>query len=54
LTLAVPLATERRLEVRSNHHLLGRLAVRVHRGRRLWFAGESHAAGLEDGAAPAG
>jgi Tocopherol cyclase len=52
LLLAVPLPAERRLEVRSNHHLLGRLAVRVHRGRRLWLAGESLAAGLEDGATP--
>jgi hypothetical protein len=54
LTLAVPLPAERRLEVRSYHHLLGRLAVRVRRGRRLWLAGESLAAGLEDGATPGG
>jgi hypothetical protein len=54
LLLPVPLPAERRLEVRSNHHLLGRLSVRVHRGRRLWLAGESFAAGLEDGATPGG
>jgi hypothetical protein len=54
LTLPVPLPAERRLEVRSNHHLLGRLNVRVHRGRRLWLTAESLAAGLEDGATPGG
>jgi hypothetical protein len=54
LQLAVPIPAERRLEVRSNHHLLGRVDVRVHRGRRLWLAGESLVAGLEDGATPGG
>ena len=54
LDLAVPIPAQRRLEVRSRHHLLGRLRVRVHRGRRLWLAGESLAAGLEDGATPGG
>jgi hypothetical protein len=54
LLLPVPLPDERRLEIRSNHHLLGRLSVRVHRGRRLWLAAESLAAGLEDGATPGG
>jgi len=49
LLLPVPIPRERRLEVRSRHHLLGRAAVRVTRGRRLWLAGESSQAALEDG-----
>ena len=49
LLLSVPIPDERRLEVRSRHHLLGRAAVRVTRGRRLWLAGESTQAALEDG-----
>jgi hypothetical protein len=49
LLLPVPLPKERRLEVRSRHHLLGRIAVSVHRGRRLWLRSEG-LAGLEDGA----
>ena len=53
LRLPVPIPRERRLEVRSNHFLLGRVSVRVWRGRRLWLAGESDAAALEDGATPA-
>ena len=53
LLLPVPLPAERRLEVRSRHHLLGRIAVSVHRGRRLWLRGEGLAA-LEDGATPRG
>ena len=52
LLLPVPLPRERRLEVRSRHHLLGRIAVTVHRGRRLWLRSEGPA-GLEDGATPA-
>ena len=52
LRLPVPLPDERRLEVRSRHHLLGRIAVTVHRGRGLWFRGESALAALEDGAMP--
>jgi hypothetical protein len=53
LLLGVPLPNERRLEARSRHHLLGRLAVKVHRGRRLWLRSEG-VAGLEDGATPRG
>lgn len=53
LLLPVPLPNERRLEVRSRHHLTGKLRVRVHRGRRLWLASEGMA-GLEDGATPRG
>jgi hypothetical protein len=53
LLLPVPLPRERRLEVRSRHHLLGDVAVEVRRGRRLWFRGESAVAALEDGATPA-
>jgi hypothetical protein len=51
LLLPVPLPAERRLEVRSRHHLLGRIAVTVHRGRKLWLRSEG-LAGLEDGATP--
>src|SRR4051812_13828543 len=54
LLLPVPIPDERRLEVRSRHHLLGRVAVTVHRGRRVRFRGESSLAALEDGATPAG
>jgi tocopherol cyclase len=53
LLLPVPLPDERRLEVRSRHHLLGRLTVKVHRGRRLWLHNDGVAA-LEDGATPRG
>jgi hypothetical protein len=53
LRLPVPLPRERRLEVRSSHHLVGQIKVRVWRGRRLWLANEG-LAGLEDGATPAG
>jgi tocopherol cyclase len=49
LRLPVPIPAERRLEVRSEHHLAARLHVTVHRGRRLWLRGESALAGLEDG-----
>jgi tocopherol cyclase len=52
LRLPVPIGAERRLEVRSNHHLRGRVAVTVRRGSRLWLREESLVAGLEDGAAP--
>jgi tocopherol cyclase len=53
LLLPVPIpGRERRLEVRSRHHLLGRVQVEVRRGRRVWFRGESSAAALEDGATP--
>jgi hypothetical protein len=49
--LPVPIPGERRLEVRSNHYLLGRMELTVHKGRRLYFKGESATAALEDGAA---
>jgi hypothetical protein len=49
LLLSVPIPDERRLELRSRHHLLGRASLRVTRGRRLWFTGETSQAALEDG-----
>ena len=49
LRLPVPIPAERRLEVRSEHHLAGRLEVTVTRGRRVLLRGESVLAGLEDG-----
>jgi hypothetical protein len=49
LRLPVPIPAERRLEVRSEHHLAARLQVTVHRGRRLWLRAESSLAALEDG-----
>ena len=45
--LPVPVVPERRVEPRSQQYLTGRLAVRVLRGRRVWWAGESDLAGLE-------
>jgi hypothetical protein len=53
LLLAVPIPGERRLEVRSRHHLQARLSVHVRRGRRTWLREESSLAALEDGATPA-
>lgn len=53
LLLPVPIPKERRLEVRSRHHLLGRVEVTVRRGRRVWLRAESSGAALEDGATPA-
>jgi hypothetical protein len=50
LRLPVPLPRERRLELRSNHHLTGQVEATVWRGRRLWLR-TSGLAGLEDGAA---
>ncbi len=52
VVLAVAIPDERRLEVRSRHHLRGRLRVVVRRGRRVWLREESVVAGLEDGAVP--
>ncbi len=49
LRLPVPIPAERRLEVRSEHHLAGRLEVTVRRGRRLVLRDRSETAGLEDG-----
>jgi len=54
LLLPVPIPGERRLEIRSRHHLLGRAELRVWRGRRVWFEGDSQLAALEDGATPRG
>jgi tocopherol cyclase len=54
LLLPVPLPAERRLEIRSRHHLRGRMAVVVKRGRRTWLRAESSLAALEDGATPPG
>jgi hypothetical protein len=51
LRLPVPLPAEHRLEVRSSHHLLGRLRVTVRRGRGFWLREESSCAALEDGRA---
>jgi hypothetical protein len=45
--LPVPVPGRRAVEDRSHQYLAGRLAVRVRRGRRLRFAGESALAGLE-------
>lgn len=47
--LPVPVPAQRRVEVRSRQHLAGRVRVRVLRGRRTLFAGESALAGLERG-----
>ncbi len=47
--LPVPVAAERRVEMRSSQHLTGRLAVTVRRGRRIAFRGETELAGLERG-----
>ncbi len=49
LRLPVPIPAERRLELRSEHHLAGRLEVTVRRGRRVLLRGETALAGLEDG-----
>jgi hypothetical protein len=54
LHLPVPLPRERRLEVRSRHHLLGTVEVHVRRGRRTWLRETSTHAALEDGATPSG
>jgi hypothetical protein len=51
--LPVPDVSERRVHMRSAQHLAGRLRVRVSRGRRTMFEGESELAGLERGAPPA-
>jgi tocopherol cyclase len=49
LRLPVPVPAERRVDFRADHHLVGRLALTVHRGRRLWLRGEAPVAALEDG-----
>ena len=50
----VPIPGERRLEVRSRHHLHGRAELRVWRGRRAVVRGGGSQAALEDGATPRG
>jgi hypothetical protein len=45
--LPVPVPLERRVETRSRQVLAGRMALRVRRGRRTVFRGESALAGLE-------
>ena len=45
--LPVPVPGERRVVDRSQQYLAGSLRVRVSRGRRLWWSGESALAGLE-------
>jgi hypothetical protein len=50
LRLPVPIPRDRRLELRSNHHLTGHIEATVWRGRRLWRRTTGLAA-LEDGAA---
>ena len=47
--LPVPVAAERRAILRSEHHLAGRLRVRVRRGARTLLDEESGLAGLEHG-----
>jgi tocopherol cyclase len=49
LELLVPVPGEQRAEPRSRQHLAGRMSLRLRRGRRLVFAGESPLAGLERG-----
>ena len=49
LRLPNPIPAERRLEVRSTHHLAGRVKVTVWRGRGIWLRGETRLAALEDG-----
>lgn len=47
--LPVPDVAERRVRMRSVHHLAGSMAVRVRRGRSLALAADSDLAGLEVG-----
>jgi hypothetical protein len=47
--LPVPLAVQRRSDLRSEHHLAGRMAVSVYEGRRLRLREETDLAGLERG-----
>jgi hypothetical protein len=49
LLLPVPVPGERRLDVRSQHHLAGRLELTARRGNRPLIHEESRLAGLEDG-----
>jgi hypothetical protein len=45
--LPVPVPGARRVEPRSQQYLAGRMTVRVLRGGRVWWSGESALAGLE-------
>jgi len=47
--LPVPVAAERRADMRSEHHLAGRMRVVLRRGRRVVLRAESGVAGLEHG-----
>ena len=47
--LPVPVVTERRAVLRSEHHLAGRMRVVLRRGRRVALRAESAVAGLEHG-----
>jgi hypothetical protein len=47
--LPVPIAAQRRSDLRSEHHLAGRMAVSVRAGRRLRLDEETTLAGLERG-----
>ena len=49
LALDVPVPAEERGEPRSRQHLAGHVALRVQRGARLVYSGESPLAGLERG-----
>jgi Tocopherol cyclase len=49
LRLPVPVPDERRLEVRSTHHLLAHVKVTVRRRGRVWLREETDLAALEDG-----
>ena len=52
--LPVPEMAARRVNMRSTQHLAGRVRLRLRRGRRTLFAGESPLAGLELGAPASG
>jgi tocopherol cyclase len=47
--LPVPVPAERRADLRSEHHLAGRMHVELRRGRRIVLREESALAGLEHG-----
>ena len=49
LRLPVPVPAERRVDFRAEHHLAGRLAVTVRRGRRTWLREVAPVAALEAG-----
>jgi hypothetical protein len=47
--LPVPVSAERRVDMRSQQHLAGRMQVTLRRRGRTLFRGESELAGLERG-----